>query len=298
MQTDDGRRNAVVVVNHGSHALLGRYLAPLAADLDALVVVVDNSSSPADREAAREVAARAGWHLVATPNDGFGAGVNTGADAAVALGCDVLLVLNPDLTMAAGTARALLDDVRADPGTVLSPRIVRPDGTTWFAGGTVDLVRGRTSTRPADRVEWLSGAGFAVATSAWTQVGGFDDAFFLYWEDVDLSVRLVRAGRRLVVRDDLVAVHDVGGTQEHAGTRRKSDLYYRHNCRSRLVFAARHLARRDQLRWVLGAPGFAWEVLLRGGRRQLLHSPRPVLAAARGTLEGALFVLRHGRRPA
>ncbi|GEK21320.1 glycosyltransferase family 2 protein [Cellulomonas xylanilytica] len=298
MQTDDGRRNAVVVVNHGSHELLERYLAPLAAELDALVVVVDNSAAPADRDAARDVATRAGWHLVPTENDGFGAGVNAGAAAAVALGCDVLLVLNPDLAIDAGTARDLLDGVRASPGTVLSPRIVRPDGTTWFAGGTVDLVRGRTSTRHTDRVDWLSGAGFAVATSAWTQVGGFDDAFFLYWEDVDLSVRLVRAGHRLVVRDDLTAVHDVGGTQAHAGTRRKSDLYYRHNCRSRLVFAARHLSRRDQLRWVLGAPGFAWEVLLRGGRRQLLRSPRPALAAARGTLDGTLFVLSHGRRPA
>lgn len=296
METSHDRRNAVVVVNHGSHLLLERYLAPLAADLDAEVVVVDNSASQDDQLAARDVATRAGWHLVATANDGFGAGVNAGAAAAATLGCDVLLVLNPDLAIDADAATTLCDSVRTDPDAVLSPRIIRPDGTTWFAGGALDLARGRTSTSRTGAVDWLSGACFAVATSAWDGVGGFDDAFFLYWEDVDLSYRLARAGRRLVVRDDLTAVHEVGGTQEHAGTRRKSDLYYRHNCRSRLVFAARNLAPRAQLTWVLGAPRFAWEVLRRGGRRQLLHSLRPVLAAARGTVEGVGFVLAHGRR--
>lgn len=293
----DGR-SAVVVVNHGSHAMLEQYLAPLAAELEAQVVVVDNSTTEESRAAAFEVASSRRWHLVQTPNDGFGAGVNRGVTEAVALGCDTFLVLNPDLGLDADAARALLDAARSDPSVLVGPRIVRSDGRVWSVGGELDLTRGRTTGLRAGPVAWISGACFAMTVSTWSDVGGFDDAFFLYWEDVDLSFRMTTTGRHLVVRDDLTAVHEVGGTQDHSGTRRKSDVYYRHNCRSRLVFAARNLDRAAQRRWVLRAPAFAWEVLLRGGRRQLLRSPGPVWAAIRGTSEGAWFVARHGGRAA
>ena len=62
------------------------------------------------------------------------------------------------------------------------------------------------------------------------------------------------------------------------------------------MFAAHHLDARLRARWVLGAPAYAWAVVLRGGRRQLLHGPRPVLAAVGGTLAGAWYARRS--RPA
>ena len=53
-----------------------------------------------------------------------------------------------------------------------------------------------------------------------SELGGFDDEYFLYWEDVDLSYRCTRAGGALLVRQDLEVLHDVGGTQEPtAGSR-------------------------------------------------------------------------------
>ncbi|WP_051681842.1 glycosyltransferase family 2 protein [Cellulomonas sp. HZM] len=286
---------ALVVVNHGSHELLARYLAPLACETGWRVVVVDNSPSDDSRRAAHDLAREHGWDLVAGPNDGFGAGVDRGVRRATALGCDAVLVVNPDLTISAADAAALVADARTTHGLLVGPQIERPDGSTWFRGGGLDLERGRTGRAEPAQTRWLTGACLAASVRTWELVGGFDPAFFLYWEDVDLSVRLVEAGGGLRVRDDLRAVHDVGGTQKHAGTRRKSDVYYRHNCRSRLVFAARHLDRAGRRRWLLGSPRFAWEVLLRGGRRQL-RSPGPWLAAARGTAEGAWFVARHAGR--
>jgi len=86
---------------------------------------------------------------------------------------------------------------------------------------------------------WLSGACFAMHRDLWTTVAGFDDDYFLYWEDVDLSYRVVKAGGRLAVRQDLVAVHDVGGTQHDVTQRAKSSTYYYYSCRNRLVFAAK-----------------------------------------------------------
>ena len=85
---------AIVVVNFGSHALLATNLEHLAA---LSVVVVDNFSTDAERLTIRELSAERGWHLVEMPdNDGFGAGVNAGVRAAVALGHETFVVLNPD----------------------------------------------------------------------------------------------------------------------------------------------------------------------------------------------------------
>ena len=95
------------------------------------------------------------------------------------------------------------------------------------------------------------------------------------------------------MRQDLEVLHDVGGTQEPtAGSRAKSSTYYYYNCRNRLLFAARHLGRRDVGRWLVSQPAYAWSVLMRGGRRQLLRPWQPVSAAVRGSFSGAWFAVR------
>ncbi|MBO9553266.1 glycosyltransferase family 2 protein [Cellulomonas sp.] len=290
--------DALVVVNHRSHALLEQNLAATAHGLDARVVVVDNRSTDDERAAVRRVTDAHGWELVAAPNDGFGAGVNRGVARARELGCDAFLVLNPDLELEPATARGLLGAARRDPLALVGPRILRPDGSVWFAGGALDVATGRTRTRPdlvGPTPQWLTGACLALHDELWGRVGGFSDAYFMYWEDIDLSARVRSAGGRLVVEHALTAVHDVGGTQESAGTRRKSDLYYRHNCRGRLVFAARNLDRPTVRAWALRSIGYARQVVLRGGRRQLLRSPGPIWAAARGTAEGLWFARRDHR---
>lgn len=281
-------RTALVVVSYRSHALLAENLAATAEGTDVLVVVVDSWSGPGERAAVERLAAERGWELVPmTRNEGFGAGMNAGVARALALGADVLLLLNPDLALAPADATALAEAARRDPQTMLAPRIVRPDGRAWFTGGTLDTRTGRTrATAAPDAPQWLSGACLAISAELWRRAGGFDEGYVLYWEDLDLSRRVLDAGGSLRVDGDVTAVHDAGGTQTTAGTRAKSPVYYRFSCRGRLVYGATHLDRRTAVRWMLTSPGYAREVVLRGGRRQLLHSPRPVLAALRGTLEG------------
>nr|WP_281287146.1 glycosyltransferase [Actinotalea subterranea] len=296
-------RTAVVVVSYGSADLLERHLARTSSGTGATVVVVDNFSTHAERAAVTRVCERHGWHLVAREaNDGFGAGVNAGAERARALGCDVLVLLNPDLAAAGAVVDALADAVREDPRALVAPAIDREDGTPWSRGGLLDVATGRTRTRGVapERAEWLSGACLAVHLSLWDDVGGFDEDYFLYWEDVDLSWRVRGAGGHLVVRTDLTATHSVGGTQRTADPRRKSGTYYAENCRGRLLFAAKHLDPAGVRRWRVTAPGYARDVVLRGGRRQLLRSPAPLAAVLRGTLAGLSATRRAQRagRPA
>lgn len=294
------RLTAIVVVSYGSHRLLETHLARLEPGADATVVVVDNWSDATERRAVEDLTRRHGWELVAMPgNGGFGSGVNAGARRAVELGADVVVTLNPDLEISGHDVRLLADAAREEPRSMISPLIRRPDGRPWFSGGTLDRRTGRTGAHGGGAApDWLSGACLAMSAALFTETGGFDDDFFMYWEDVDLSERVLRAGGSLRVTAEVTAVHDPGGTQSSAGPA-KSDLYYRHNCRGRLLFAARHLGRADRARWVATAPAYAREVVLRGGRRQLLRSPAPVLHSAAGTLEGIALAISGGprRRP-
>lgn len=288
---------AVVVVSYGSSHLLAQNLDPALAATGVRVVVVDNDSGPAERGAVTALAHERGWHLVTAPNDGFGAGCNRGVDAAQALGCDAVVLLNPDASLPAEGLAALHDHVRRHPADLVSPVVVHPSGRVSFAGAVVDLDTGRTRrARPDDgprTAAWLTGACLAARVDTYRSVGGFDASYFLYWEDVDLSWRAARAGARLVVRDDVRAVHTVGGTQEGVG---KSPLYCYWNCRNRLLFAARHLPARDRRRWAVRSPGYALEVVLRSGPRVALRSPRTALAAARGTAAGLLLARRAARQ--
>jgi GT2 family glycosyltransferase len=125
-----------------------------------------------------------------------------------------------------------------------------------------------------------------VSAELWRRTGGFDEGYFMYWEDVDFGYRALGVGARVTLREDLVAVHDQGGTQGPRHGRAKSSLYYFYNCRNRLLFGERHLGRADLLRWLVLTPRVSWEVLLRGGRRQLLAQPRLAWSAASGGLAG------------
>ena len=294
MVDEIGGQLAVIVVNYGSSALLAANLLPFAESLpEARVVVVDNRTTDEERATVSALAARHGWALVAPDdNPGFGSGMNLGVARALADGAGYLLLLNPDARIDAATARSLLDRAVGAPGDLHSPRIVTPAGATWFAGADLHLGDGRLRRpgrpSPDGRVEpWLSGACLLLTRDLWEAVGGFDDDYFLYWEDVDLSHRVLAAGGELRVWDELEVVHDEGGT--HGGERRgraKSDIYYFHVIRNRHLFAAKHLSDADLAAWEANRVRVAWEVLMQGGRRQVLTSPRVLLVAARALAVG------------
>lgn len=288
-------RLGIVVVNYGSSRLLERNLAAIdrRALPESVVVVVDSRSTASERRAVLGLARRHGW-LTETPdaNVGFGGGTNRGVNRAIAAGCTAFLLLNPDVTIDAAAICALAEAAVADPMTVLSPRLTRPDGSLWFAGAHLDRRTGLTRYRPdgppdaPDR--WLSGACLLITRPCWELVGGFDDRYFLYWEDVDLTQRVLAQGGDLRVLDDVVAVHSVGGTQRTDGM---SATYCRYMCRNRLLFAVTHVCRRDRLRWLALAPRYARRILLSDGRNALLRRPSLVAAAAAGTVSGAVNVL-------
>ena len=299
----------IVVVSFNSAALLVANLADRSVGgPQDLVVVVDNSTDPAERAAVAGLCAEHGWVLVALPdNPGFGAGVNAGIAAARAAGCRTFLLLNPDAVIDQTVVDELREHSLREPLALIAPRIVDSAGAVYSQGGRLSLrdgrIRGRRDGDPAEQagwVNWLTGACLVVHEDLLDRTGGLADGYFLYWEDVEFSHRCLQAGGSLVLRADLSVLHDEGGTQGARRGRAKSATYYRWNCRNRLLFATQHLPRRDLLRWVLLTPVVSREVLLRGGRRQLLESTAPLRAVLRGSAEGVALALAAllRRRPA
>jgi len=307
----------LIVVNYGSHALVERNFAGVTDEGAASVrlVVVDNYSSQTERSAMRTVCSRQGWSLVEmADNAGFAAACNVGVRAAREAGAQSVVLVNPDAEVTADVVIELARQARDEPATLVAPLILSSAGHPYFQGSRVDLRSGRMRGRrwgdeaaapaylksePPWR-DWLTGACLAFSVELWERAGGLDERYFLYWEDVDFSQRCLQAGARLCLRRDLVVVHDEGATHGAQGSRARSSTYYFYNCRNRLLYAAAHLPRTQLVRWIVATPRESWQILLRGGRRQLLQSPRPGLATVRGSLAGlartAPALLRPPRR--
>lgn len=291
----------LVVVSYGSAALLEQNLGAMTLPPGVEVVVVDCFTSVPERERLVRAASRHGWRAVLLDdNRGFGGGVNAGAALASDLGSDVIATLNPDATIDAASLERLIDHARAHPDALVSPRIVGSLGTTWFEGADLYLDDGSTAgaRHRADRASrprrpWATGACFALSSELWRRLGGFDERYFLYWEDIDLSHRVLDLGGRLELLPDATVIHEEGQTHgRQAGDRAKTPLYYRYNIRNRLLYAALHLDKVGQRRWAMSAPRVAYGVLLQGGRRQLLHAG-PWQAYVAGLWQGWGLLRRH-----
>lgn len=286
---------ALIVVNYGSSHLLERNLATIDVEhTGGVIVVVDNFTNREELARVDNLASKNRWELLALDtNEGFGRGVNVGAARAFELGAQSLITLNPDATISSTDLEKLAKLVLYDRKKMVAPIIRTSRGDIWFDGMWLFQKSGRVSSsrRPVQprgpRVPWISGACFALSREMWEKVGGFDDEYFLYWEDVDLSRRVVANGGHLSVNTELSAIHDEGGTQGRTvDSRAKSEIYYYYNIRNRLIFAAKHLNRRELMTWIIQTPLVSYEILLGGGRRQFVESFAPWRAYFRGLFSG------------
>lgn len=232
---------SVVIVSYRCADLLDECLASLHAnrgDVHMEVEVVDNASG----DGTADVARRHPWVTTTelAENVGFARANNVAMDRARGR---AVLVLNPDTVVPAGALRACLDELWRDSSVgLLTPRLADREGrldrrchrgfpTLWSSFcyfTTLDRVfRNPRSQRytlgniPEDQatdVEAVSGAFMLMPNSAMREVGGFDEQFFMYAEDIDLSLRFIEAGYRVRYWPGVTVVH-VGAGSNVAGER-------------------------------------------------------------------------------
>jgi N-acetylglucosaminyl-diphospho-decaprenol L-rhamnosyltransferase len=209
---------AIVIVTYQSAAHVGETLRALSAQLldGDEVVVVDNASTDDTREAVRAAAPQA--RLVEQrANLGFAGGCNVGAQAST---LPLILFLNPDAVPAPGCLDALraLSADRRDWGawqalvTMDSGRRINTSGGIihflgmGWAGSCGECVE-TAPARPCE-VGFASGAALCVRRDAWEHIGGFDERYFMYGEDLDLGLRIWLSGRGVGVVPDARVEHD------------------------------------------------------------------------------------------
>jgi N-acetylglucosaminyl-diphospho-decaprenol L-rhamnosyltransferase len=227
-----------VVVNYESGAALSRCVGDLRAEGIVELVVVDNGSRDGSVHALRRLFPDV---CVVVPgcNLGYGAAANRGVAVTT---LPSVLVCNPDVELRPGAlgelAAALADDSDC---ALVGPLIRDPAGARYPSARSfpslVDaaghaafgmFVPDNRFTRSyqnahlggpgvtTEPVDWVSGACFLVRRSAFEDVGGFDESYFMYAEDVDLCWRLGRAGWRVAYAPTAEVTHSQGlSTDRH-----------------------------------------------------------------------------------
>jgi len=148
---------------------------------------------------------------------GFGANHNA---AFMASSADFFCVLNPDIRLTMNPLPTLLESARQSDVGVVAPRVVNTFGqredserrfpTPWelmkkAAGGKSAIW---TESHSVSSPDWIAGMFMLFPSSVFREIGGFDERYFLYYEDVDLCARLALAGYKRLVCSDVTVVHD------------------------------------------------------------------------------------------
>jgi GT2 family glycosyltransferase len=257
-------RASIVIVNWNAGGQLADTVSSIGAHHGgcvASVAVVDNASTD-DSLARLESLGPTAFDLtiVRNPiNRGFAAACNQGA----ALGTsEFILFLNPDTRLFADSLPKAIAFLRAPENAevgICGIRLVDEAGNTSMsasrfptlrvmAGTTLGLSRiwpaafpshvmspsELTVTRPVDQV---IGAFFLIRRSVFERCGGFDERFFVYFEEVDLSFRAKQLGYASYFLADVTAYHRLGGCSDQAKAAR---LFY--SLRSRILYAQKHYA--------------------------------------------------------
>lgn len=257
-------RVTVVVVHWNSLADLPGCLEALGTVPGLEIVVADNASPDDGEDLVRRRFPAVRW-LALARNAGFGAAVNAGAAATRSTW---ILALNPDTTVMGQDLLAMVAAGEDLGAAALGPRMLDRAGRVELSYGTRDSLLGdlkwllawrgarmwKLAASPRE-VSWVTGACLLVRREAFERVGGFDEEYFLYFEDADLCRRLRLRGGRVIYHPGFSVVHRRGASGRGQAARVR--LAYR---QSQLRFVSLHRPAYYErfVRWSLGVRAWLW----------------------------------------
>ena len=206
----------VSIVSHGHGHLLRALLDDLAACPEVSSVILTHNIPEANVNYAKP-----GWlHVVNNPKPkGFGSNHNA---AFQCVHTPYFAVLNPDVRLTGNPFPALVNCFKTNDASLCAPAVIDPtgaleDSTRQFPTITnlvmkaLGLQDGRlqyTLRDPPLPVPWVAGMFVLMRSTDYSAMNGFDEGYFLYYEDVDLCARLKLAGGKIILCPGVQVVHD------------------------------------------------------------------------------------------
>lgn len=191
------------------------------------IVVVDSCSSD---NTVQEITTAGCRYIVLDTNRGFGYAANK---AAHMLNTEYVLFINPDARLLAGSRARLAQTIQDHPSAgIIGMLLVDSSGVpeAMAYGDEPNLFRMISrhfyrKKRPSNpfTVDWVSGGAFIIQKKLFDDLGGFDEQFFMYWEDVDLSKRVREKGRAVLLDPNAKVTHARGGSS--LGDQVKNKIY-------------------------------------------------------------------------
>nr|WP_300681255.1 glycosyltransferase family 2 protein [Nocardioides sp.] len=294
MQKSVNARNGLYVriVNFRTAAEVEQLLNSLPRRRGMHIEILDNGSEPSQMDDLRRIT-----HDIdrvslirSEVNLGFGGGHNLINRCSDADPSDYIWLLNPDTVCEGSTLDRLIEEADRDGEAIYSPVIYKPtvDGRVlWFSGGSIDRLRGVVNDRQDIGTSaviptcFVTGAAPFMTRSTFDRLGGFNESLFLYWEDVDMSIRAEALGipLRVVTRAELL--HQEGAASKGTPGIRASAYFYM--SRNRILVCREEGDRGLSLIFGRGSNAFlrllAYSIL-KEGRGRLART----LAIARGGL--------------
>ncbi|GAB2706681.1 glycosyltransferase family 2 protein [Nocardia thraciensis] len=275
MPSPDEKTVDLILVTYNSAEDLTRFLPTLHAAVEPLtlnVICVDNASAD---DSADVVEQHGGTVIRNSENLGLTRAINQGAAKGSG---EWILVANPDTVLSPGAIARLVDTATTDDRVgLIGPRIAQLDGRPYptgrkFPGVAVGIIHALLGAvwksnpatvayfgRPVEvvsDVDWISGCCMLFRRSAFEAVGGYDERYFMYFEEVKIALDMHRAGYRVVLDPDVEIRHREGGSTRHAPFRK----VFNHH-RSALRFYTDYNRHRP---WILLTPLVAAGLALRG----------------------------------
>jgi N-acetylglucosaminyl-diphospho-decaprenol L-rhamnosyltransferase len=304
---------AVAIVNFNTRDHLRACLDSVLAEQPDGVVVVDNASTDGSGDLVRS--RYPGVTLRVNPtNRGYGAAAN---QAIRSCGGDYVLLLNGDARVVPGTLAALADHMDRHPrAVVVGPLLQRLDGSVErsyfpFPGSMSWLLENEpivwllpylpvprerflclTSATTARVVPWVKGAALLIRQASFEAVGGFDESYFMYFEEVDLCLRLRARGGEVHFTPAATVIHAGGASTSQV----RRAMHVAHFT-SALQFYRRHYSAPRRIFWISAMRLKTLLRLVRDLGRLALESDSDRRAGLKEQVAAWLIALRHAPSP-
>ena len=219
---------SIIIVSYNSQKWLEdclRSVLKFSAD-NMEIIVIDNNSIDESTKFIREEFTDI-LLIESKKNSGFGQANNQAAKIAIG---DILFFLNPDTLIKENIFQKIIETFEQDSKIgIVAPQLILPDNSLqpWAfgkEGGILGIIKNKFKNSLPTEIDWVSGAALAIRRDIFEKINGFDEKFFMYFEDRDLCLRVKKFGYKAVVLPDAKIIHF--GGKSSGGDKQRKKLYY------------------------------------------------------------------------